>query len=325
MDRLGIFVDAGYLFAQGSLAISGNVERRLNLSINEQAVITQLVQTADELSGGIPLLRIYWYDAIGTKGPTLEQKRLANSNNVKVRMGTLNGSGEQKGVDSMIVIDLIELARNHAITDAVLVSGDEDVRVGVQFAQSYGVRVHLIGIASESGKNNQSPSLLQEADTHANWNSEVIQSFLTIRQPKTGRESSSSQAPDTSEAAEQAATSVPIVLEGSLTEAVTAETSTDQAENAGNLKKAGENKAQVIEVSAQEINTKLAAVGANLAKELIVGDLTKLKEAFQTSSSLPPEFDGKLLWQGKTALGRALQPQEKGALRKAFREAVKAQ
>lgn len=124
MNRLGIFVDAGYLFAQGSHAISGAPEKRLFLSLNEQAVITQLTQTAKELSGGTPLLRIYWYDAIGSSGPTLEQKRLASSDNVKVRMGTLNGSGQQKGVDSMIVIDLIELARNHAIADAVLLSGD---------------------------------------------------------------------------------------------------------------------------------------------------------------------------------------------------------
>lgn len=182
MDRLGIFVDAGYLFAQGSQAITGDVVRRQLLSLNEQSVITQLIGTAEMLSGGTPLLRIYWYDAIGPSGPTLEQKRLASSNNVKVRMGTLNGSGQQKGVDSMIVIDMIELARNHAIADAVLISGDEDVRVGVQFAQNYGVRVHLIGIANEHDKNHQSLSLIQEADTHTEWTPEIINSFLSVRQ-----------------------------------------------------------------------------------------------------------------------------------------------
>lgn len=71
MDRLGIFVDAGYLFAQGSQALTGDVVRRQLLSLNEQAVITQLIGTAEHLSGGTPLLRIYWYDAIGTSGPTL--------------------------------------------------------------------------------------------------------------------------------------------------------------------------------------------------------------------------------------------------------------
>ncbi|HEH8419025.1 NYN domain-containing protein [Pseudomonas aeruginosa] len=323
MDRLGIFVDAGYLFAQGSLAISGNVQKRLNLSINEQAVITQLTQTADELSGGIPLLRIYWYDAIGSKGPTLEQKRLANSNNVKVRMGTLNGSGEQKGVDSMIVIDMIELARNHAITDAVLVSGDEDVRVGVQFAQSYGVRVHLIGIAAATGKNNQSPSLVQEADTQVNWNQDVIQSFLTIRQPVTGREPVASQsdtpaAPSAEQSAQPAAQA---------TSATSAESPPEQAQveeaNAAPQSDAPTEE-HGAEPAAEDPNAILAAVADRLTNELIVGDLNKLKEVFQSSNSLPPEFDGKLLWRGKTALSRALQPAEKGVIRRAFRDAVKA-
>jgi uncharacterized LabA/DUF88 family protein len=184
MDRLGIFVDAGFLFASGSLAITGDEVARIHLSLNEQAVIAQLIQTAAELSGGIPLLRVYWYDAIGHKGPNLEQKRLANSNNVKLRAGTLNGSGQQKGVDSMIVIDMIELARNHAISDAVLLSGDEDVRVGVQFAQNYGVRVHLIGIANQVGRKNQSSSLVQESDTHHQWTPEIVSSFLSVRTPK---------------------------------------------------------------------------------------------------------------------------------------------
>lgn len=180
MNRLGIFVDAGYLFAQGSAAISGSNQGRHLLSLDEKKAIEQLRQTAAELSDGTPLLRIYWYDAVSpSRGPTLEQERLANSQNVKVRMGALNSHGQQKGVDSMIVIDMIELARNHAISDAVLLSGDEDVRVGVQFAQTYGVRVHLIGITPSRGS--QSLSLIQEADTHIEWDATTIQQFLSLR------------------------------------------------------------------------------------------------------------------------------------------------
>src|SRR5580704_9640346 len=58
---------------------------------------------------------------------------------------------------------MIALARNRAISDAVLVSGDEDLRVGVQQAQEFGVRVHLVGIKPSRGS--QSLFLLQEADT----------------------------------------------------------------------------------------------------------------------------------------------------------------
>ena len=55
--------------------------------------------------------------------------------NVKLRLGQLNSAGQQKGVDSLIVTDLMELARNKAISDAVVVTGDEDIRIAVQIAQ----------------------------------------------------------------------------------------------------------------------------------------------------------------------------------------------
>ena len=79
----------------------------------------------------------------------------------------------------MIVTDIIELARNHAISDAVLLSGDEDTRIGVQIAQSFGVRVHLLGI--EPSRGNQSQLLLQEADTTAEWSKSEIGDILTMR------------------------------------------------------------------------------------------------------------------------------------------------
>ena len=86
---------------------------------------------------------------------------------MKVRLGFINSAGQQKGVDSLIVTDLIGLARQKAICDALLISGDEDVRIGVQIAQNYGVRVHLLGIAPSRA--NQSIQLVHEADTSQEW------------------------------------------------------------------------------------------------------------------------------------------------------------
>ena len=86
---------------------------------------------------------------------------------MKLRLGQINSVGQQKGVNSLIVTDLIELARNGAMSDALHLSGDEDVRIAVQIAQSFGVRVHLLGI--EAAKDSQSPLLLQEADTTSRW------------------------------------------------------------------------------------------------------------------------------------------------------------
>lgn len=125
----------------------------------------------------MPILRIYWYDAMRIGRPTPEQAILADSDDIKIRLGQINSAGEQKGVDALIITDMVELARNHAMTDAILMSGDEDVRVGVVLAQQFGVRVHLIGI--HPARSNQSRSLRQEADTNVEWQLSDIGNFLS--------------------------------------------------------------------------------------------------------------------------------------------------
>lgn len=181
MDRIAVFVDSGYLFAQGSSALHGSKVTRSNLSLDAPKVISELKAVATEKASDCKLLRIYWYDgAIGGTRPTTDQASLASLDDVKLRLGFVNSHGQQKGVDSLIVTDLIELARLNSISDALLLSGDEDVRIGVQIAQNYGVRVHLLGIIPSRGS--QSAQLLQEADTTEEWSKDTIAKFLTIKQ-----------------------------------------------------------------------------------------------------------------------------------------------
>ena len=177
MDRVAIFVDAGYLYAAGSIALTGHNQRRSDIQMDQPSVIENLRKTAYAQTGGVSLLRIYWYDGARSEGPAREQHSLADADNVKLRLGAI-AYGHQKGVDSLIVTDLVELARNRAIADAVLLSGDEDVRIGVQIAQSFGVRVHLIGV--EPRRRNQSRALAQEADTTVEWSKSEIEDFMTI-------------------------------------------------------------------------------------------------------------------------------------------------
>ena len=179
MLSVAVFVDAGYLFAQGSAAITGSKKPRHTIRLDEDRVVAALASLATGISGCDRLLRIYWYDAARPGNVLqLDHSRLAHMNHVKLRLGFMNSQNQQKGVDSLIVTDLIELARNHAMSDAVLVSGDEDVRIGVQIAQSYGVRVHLLGIRPARGS--QSLQLLQEADTTREWQPDEIADFLQI-------------------------------------------------------------------------------------------------------------------------------------------------
>lgn len=186
MDRVAVFVDAGYLFAQGSVALAGEKLPRGRLVLNHEKVVRCLETFARQVSG-LPLLRIYWYDGTST-GPTAQHNALAYLHDLKVRLGFVNSVGEQKGVDSLIVTDIIALARNGAMADAVLLSGDEDLRVGVQQAQELGVRVHLLGIRPSRGS--QSVFLLQEADTTHEWGPQDLSDFLSCRPTPTSEEAS---------------------------------------------------------------------------------------------------------------------------------------
>ncbi|HET6762063.1 MAG TPA: NYN domain-containing protein [Longimicrobiaceae bacterium] len=174
MDRVAVFVDAGYLFAQGSVLLTGRKLVRGEIRRDHRKVVEHLRVFAERVTG-LPLLRIYWYDGTST-GPTPQHASLANEAGLKLRLGFVNSMGEQKGVDSLIVTDMIALARNRGMAEAVVLSGDEDIRVGVQQAQEFGVRVHLVGIHPSRGS--QSLFLLQEADACYEWDQGDLSPFL---------------------------------------------------------------------------------------------------------------------------------------------------
>jgi uncharacterized LabA/DUF88 family protein len=161
MDRFAMFVDAGYLLAAGGALCCGTT-RRESLNCEYGTLVAHLIGWASEQCG-LPLLRVYWYDAARNAQPTTDQLLVADVPNVKLRLGRLAGS-EQKGVDSLIVRDFMTLARERAMTTAFLVGGDEDLREGVAYAQDFGVRVSVIGV--QGAEANQAPSLLREADEH---------------------------------------------------------------------------------------------------------------------------------------------------------------
>ncbi|HET6906961.1 MAG TPA: NYN domain-containing protein [Rhodanobacteraceae bacterium] len=183
MNRIAVFVDAGYLFASASELLFGERLRRGELRL-ANAEFTAHLQSLAETVGGCPLLRIYWYDGTNS-GPSPAHLAIAYLENVKLRLGFVNQAGEQKGVDALIFSDLVNLSRNHAISDALIVSGDEDLRVGVQQAQEYGVRVHLLGVeAADIGemRGNQSAALQREVDTRHLLDAATLGRFLRRRE-----------------------------------------------------------------------------------------------------------------------------------------------
>jgi uncharacterized LabA/DUF88 family protein len=177
MLQTAVFVDAGYLFAAGSALLWGEKQPRHTTNLNVPATMLALAEAAKTVEPNARLLRIYWYDGVSqSRGPSPEQSAVGKAHNVKLRLGFVNSQGQQKGVDSLIVTDLIDLARNHAISDSLILAGDEDLRVGVQIAQTFGVRVHLLGIRPSRG--NQSNMLIQEADDLLEWDETQLASML---------------------------------------------------------------------------------------------------------------------------------------------------
>jgi uncharacterized LabA/DUF88 family protein len=177
LERIAIFVDAGYLYAQGSACLQGNKAKRENIKLDNGKLIDILKTFATSVQPSASLLRIYWYDGT-SRGPTLDHRTLADLDDIKLRLGFINSVGQQKGVDSLLVTDLVELSRNGAICDALLIGGDEDLRIGVQIAQSFGVRVHLIGI--EPSRGSQSLQLRQESDTKCEISATQVKDFLSL-------------------------------------------------------------------------------------------------------------------------------------------------
>jgi uncharacterized LabA/DUF88 family protein len=162
LARYAIMIDVGYIYAAAGELLFSTASRR-EYRVDADKLIQALTRHADDQIRG-ELLRVYWYDAARDRVPTIDQRVIAQMAWVKLRLGNLNARGQQKGVDAQIRADMEALARHRAITDAVLVAGDEDMVPAVEAAQAFGVRVHLWGVEPPFGTN-QAERLVWESDT----------------------------------------------------------------------------------------------------------------------------------------------------------------
>ncbi|GAB2821545.1 hypothetical protein GCM10022221_19470 [Actinocorallia aurea] len=160
MERCALFVDAGYLLADGGMAVHG-VRQREQVSWDFAGLLQLLGDLARERAG-MPLLRCYWYETSVEGRRTPEQEALADLPGLKLRLSR-SRPGRRESVDAELHRDLMTLARNGAIADAVVVSGDEDLATVLQDAQDLGIRVTVVHVAVE-GNWTISRVLRQECD-----------------------------------------------------------------------------------------------------------------------------------------------------------------
>jgi len=179
MSRYACYVDVGYLYAEGGRLLSGVRQPRHAVHLDYDRFLSFLSEFVSSRQPDHELLRIYWYD--GARGaPTPAQLAIGYHDQIKLRLGLLDASGQQRGVDALFVRDLVMDAHHRNISDAWLVTGDDDLRGGSLVAQELGVRVHLLGLGDRDN-HNQARSLLLDADTSNLWERSEVQQWMEVR------------------------------------------------------------------------------------------------------------------------------------------------
>jgi uncharacterized LabA/DUF88 family protein len=305
LARYAVMVDVGYIFAAAGELLFATSSRR-DFRVDAVPLIQAVTKHADELIRG-ELLRVYWYDAARDRVPTIDQRVVAQMAWVKLRLGNLNARGQQKGVDAQIRADMEALARHRAITDAVLIAGDEDMVPAVEAAQAYGVRVHLWGIEPPYGTN-QAERLVWESDTVDVLDTAFLRPYLT-RNPVSEPSRPADASPSVPSPAQlfgerererherRAVTGAQPVLTGSR-----------NAYSTGPLPKLGPDRRRVEEAGEHVAHKWILTRGQDNIRDLLPGPI------------LPPVIDKELLVEAEKELGQSLRPYQEARewLRDAF-------
>jgi hypothetical protein len=176
MDRCALFVDAGYVLADGAMAVHGT-RRRDSVSWDYSGLLKLLAGISRDRTG-LPMMRCYWYEATVEGRRTREHDMLADLPGLKLRLGRMR-PGHREGVETEIHRDLIKLARNGAICDAVIISAEEDLAQVVAEVQDLGVRVILLHIAVDGSWTIARP-LRQECDDIVELSGPHLRPFVDL-------------------------------------------------------------------------------------------------------------------------------------------------
>lgn len=304
MGRFAVLVDAGYLLSQGVQILSEQRSKsRKDIAIADpRGLITQIISQAVAALGNSDLLRVYWYDGVAGR-LSAEHEALSLLPDVQFRAGTISKSGLQKGVDSKIMADLIELSTNQAITDAVLLTGDGDLVIGVDLAQRRGVRVAILGLEdlAQDISHNQSFEIVCAADRVRRLARADIAPFLSYH-PSTARGadliSPTPAAPAKKAAAKKAATKKVAPA-------------------------AKKSKAQALPpATAMTDKPHLDELPVIVQKIIAAANPPFDKATVPSSGTLSQAIDSRLLKAATEILGRKPMPSERTALRRLFQQSL---
>ncbi|HUB73990.1 MAG TPA: NYN domain-containing protein [Solirubrobacteraceae bacterium] len=204
------FIDYGFLDAAGAKALG---RKKAEVKPNAGGCVDWLRTVGPKLDGTPTLLRVYWYDAAFDPSDARypSQRRyfdaIGRTPGVQLRLGHLRERTPswhyalrkalercnvdpdefeehfgfkkelaQKGVDTLITLDLVRLAQSHAYQTAILLAGDRDLAEPVRVAQDAGCRV-LLAIPPRAGVADE---LRQVADAVLNLDRKVLERILKL-------------------------------------------------------------------------------------------------------------------------------------------------
>jgi uncharacterized LabA/DUF88 family protein len=204
------FIDYGFLDAAGSKALN---QRKTDVKPDGAGCVAWLREFGSQLEGTPALLRVYWYDAAfpPTDERCASQRRyfdaIARTPGLQLRLGqlrertpnwhyalrralehcnvdldefeehfSLRKELSQKGVDTLITLDLVRLAQSHAYQTAILLAGDRDLAEPVRVAQDSGCRV-LLAVPPGAGVADE---LRQVADEVISLNRDILHRILRV-------------------------------------------------------------------------------------------------------------------------------------------------
>lgn len=316
MKRVAVFVDAGYFWVQVGSVVGGSYTSRNQVSLRHADLHQSMMAEIKAQFPDCDLLRVYWYDGPGPSGKTSEHHAIEHLDDFKLRLGTRNGVGQQKGVDGLIIADLISLTQQKAITHALLVTGDADITPGVIAAQSMGLRIHLLSLGATAAT---SPVLAAEVDRKRTWStSDILKFAATTATPNTTSGTTGAGSPpvsSTSVPAPQAKTPVAAPPTAHPSQATTL--------GQGATAVPGTSGANLPAANVAPPPPDLALIAAAALAQIRIGHNAAIFAALPKGTHmLPREVDGELLSVGRTQLARQLTDAEKRDLRKEFRKII---
>jgi uncharacterized LabA/DUF88 family protein len=185
MDHLVGFIDFGFLKAASVPRLGG---ARKQIRPVPKACVTWLEELAGRLLEPSVFLRAYWYDGAYDAGHDKHAAQrgffnsIAKTPGIQLRLGhlverptakwhhplraalrpmdinleefekhfTFRPELGQKGVDTLITLDLVSLAQRRVFDTAVLIAGDRDLAEPVRVAQGEGRRV-IVALPKKAG------------------------------------------------------------------------------------------------------------------------------------------------------------------------------